>query len=74
MTRPWPISRVEMNYHAEMENGEISVYEEEKVHVDRHMGGLRESHTHDSLSHSHGTFLPGFLWPVISLCPVPSLI
>ena len=46
MTRPWPISRVEMNYHAEMENSEISVYEEEKVHVDRHMGGLRESHTH----------------------------
>ena len=37
------------------------------------MGGLKESHTHGSLSHSYGTFLPGFLWPVILLYPVLSL-
>ena len=34
------------------------------------MGGLREPRPRDSLNHLYETFLPGFLWPVISICLV----
>lgn len=52
MTGPLPI-RPEMNFHMEMERYETSkvVIRRKKVYVDRHMGGLGESHTHGSLNH-----------------------
>ena len=37
------------------------------------MGGLRESCSHGSLNYLHGGTSSGFPWPVILLCPVPSL-
>ena len=44
--------------------------------VDRHVGGLREREAepgpHRDLNYFYGTFLPGFLWPVISICLVLS--
>ena len=44
-----------------------------RVRVDRHTGGLRgESRPRGSLNHFYGTFLPGFLWPIILLCLVLS--
>ena len=46
VTRPWPVSCVEMNFHVEVESSETSkVFIRRKkstVPVDRHMGGLRE--------------------------------
>ena len=33
----------------------------------------RESHPHGSLNHLYGTFLLGFLWPIILICLVQSL-
>ena len=43
------------------------------VLVDRHRGGLRESHPPGSLNHFYGASFPGFLWPIISICVVLSL-
>ena len=34
------------------------------------MGRLRELRPRDSLIHFYETFLPGFLWPIISICLV----
>ena len=46
--------------------------------MDRHMGGLRErnrvaeSHPRANLNYFYGTFLLGFLWPIIMICLVHS--
>ena len=46
MTRPWPVSCVEINFHIDMESSEASkAFIRRKVstvYVDRHMDGLRE--------------------------------
>ena len=46
------------------------------VHIDRHMGILRdrvtESHPRGNLNSFYGTFLLGFLWPIILICLVRS--
>ena len=75
MTRPWPVSCVEMNFHIESESSETSVIRKKKstyVWIDTRAGSERESRPHSSLNHFYGAFLPGFLWPIILLCLVLS--
>ena len=78
VTRPWPLSCVEINFHKETESSEASkVFIRRKkstVHVDGHTGRLREreSRPRGSLNHFYGPFLPGFLWPIALFCLVLS--
>ena len=74
VTRPWTVSCVERHFHIEMESSEASVVfiRRKTVPVARHTGGPRESCPCGSLNHFYAAFLPGFLQPIILLCPVLS--
>ena len=43
------------------------------THTHTHVGSENESHPHGSWNHFYGAYLPGFIWPIISLCLVLSL-
>ena len=70
-------SALQKRIFMKMESSEASIYwEEKKYSAHRHMGVLRdkvtESHPRGNLNSFYGTFLLGFLWPIILICLVRS--